>query len=245
MNDLAAAIDVGWDGELREPVRQTVLSAHVELGRMLDNASTLAPDAGHQHRRQLADAFSAGACTHLVAVQEAMLPIVRQRVPNGRGMIADYVAHVRELELALHRLKARLYGEAHASRQPHRTPWPRLREWLIEHDERESLLLDSILSTMTAAEAPVLARRMTQIADHAPTRPHPHAPHTGLAGRASHRILGVADGFWDSAEGRSVPRPARSQTRAHNSLLTSYLLGVPTFDPAETRLTGEPGKQAS
>jgi hypothetical protein len=242
LSELEGTTSRGSGGGAHEAVGRAILGPHVGLGDML-NAVTEpgAPDAGPQRMRQLAAGFIAGACSHLGGVEETILPIARRRLPHGRGMVAEYVAHARELERALHRLNARLYGEAHASRQPHRTPWPRIGEWLVEHAERESVLLDSVLWTVTAEEAHVLARRIAYVAEHAPTRPHPYAPHTGLAGRVSHRVLGVADGFWDGAQGRSIPHATHSQAIPRNSLLTAYVLGVPTFDDTSRSTPAEGG----
>jgi hypothetical protein len=231
LNDLEATPTCGSGGDAHEAVSQAILGPHVGLGDMLNVVTEPgAPDAGPQRMRQLAAGFMASVCSHLVGVEETILPIAQRRLPHGRGMVTEYVAHARELERALHRLNARLYGEAHESRQPHRTPWPRIGEWLVEHAERESVLLDSVLWTVTAEEARVLTRRLAYVAQHAPTRPHPYAPHTGLASRVSHRVLGVTDGFWDGAQGRSIPHTTHSRANPRNSLLTSYVLGVPTFE---------------
>jgi CHAD domain-containing protein len=231
LNELQAATSSTWDSDAREALSHAILGPHVALGHMFDAANgPWTPHAGSEGMRALADAFMASACRHLVAVEETVLPIARRRLPTGRVMVADYLTHVRQLEHELHHHKARLYGEAHASRRLHRRPWPRIREWLAEHDEREALLLNSIDRTLTADEAHALAHRLAHAAERAPTRPHPHAPHTGLAGRVSHRLLWVTDGFWDTAEGRSIPPTAQPRVIPHNSLLTAYVLGVPAFE---------------
>jgi hypothetical protein len=229
LSELETGTSRTWGSGAFDGLSQAILGPHAALGHMVDAASG-SGNVRPQRERALTDAFMASVCRHLVTVEETLLPIVRRRLPTGRGLVADYLAHVRELEHGLHNLSARLYGEAHASRLPHRTPWPRIREWLAEHDEREALLLNSIRGTLTADEAHLLVHRFTHRAERAPTRPHPYAPHTGLAGRISHRMLWVADGFWDNAQGRSIPHPDEPPAAPHTSLITSYVLGVPIFE---------------
>jgi len=247
-SELEGTTGRGVGGDAREAVGRAVLGPHAVLGHLADAAvEAHPPDAGLVRMRQLADGFMAGACSHLVAVEETILPVVRRRLPHGRAMVAEYVAHVRALERALHHLQARLYGEAHASRRRQSSPWPRLHTWLAEHAEREAMLLDSTLRALDPQEAHVLARRVALLTERAPTRPHPYAPHIGVAGRVSHRILGVADAFWDSAQGRSVSHSARPRTTSRDSLLRAYVLGVPTFDdtPSAGRAPARTGSRSA
>ncbi|HEY0646005.1 MAG TPA: hypothetical protein VGD39_21510, partial [Nocardioides sp.] len=64
------------------------------------------------------------------------------------------------------------------------------------------------------------------------TRPHPYAPHTGLAGKVSRRVMHTVDAFWDETEGRMVPVPDRPR-REKPGLFTQYFLADPRFEEEE------------
>ena len=66
----------------------------------------------------------------------------------------------------------------------------------------------------------------------APTRPHPYAPHTGVAGQVSRRVMHAVDAFWDATEGRMVPEKER-RDRGKPGRFTQYFLADPRFDEDE------------
>jgi len=80
--------------------------------------------------------------------------------------------------------------------------------------------LDDLAEALQAAEAK------------APTRPHPWAPHTGIAGSVSRKVLHAVDAFWDTAEGRMAPEP-EPPAKPKPGLLWQYLLADPRFDEEE------------
>jgi hypothetical protein len=75
----------------------------------------------------------------------------------------------------------------------------------------------------------VLAQRVFDAETRAPTRPHPHLPHTGRASLVARRLWAVADAIWDRAEGRVIPAPVHPVPHRHDSLLGQYLVGDPQF----------------
>jgi hypothetical protein len=45
-------------------------------------------------------------------------------------------------------------------------------------------------------------------------------------------VWSVVDGFWDNAEGRTIPHQAPPRHPRCDSLLTRYMLGSPSRNPA-------------
>ncbi|MDQ4113002.1 MAG: hypothetical protein M3306_18200, partial [Actinomycetota bacterium] len=76
----------------------------------------------------------------------------------------------------------------------------------------------------------------------APSRPHPHLPHTGLSGKVVRRVARPVDAIWDAVEGRSVGNP-KPLPHKEPGLFWQYLLGDPRFpdDPANETRHNEPG----
>jgi len=214
-----------------EALRAATLGPHEFIGEMLDFASAR-PEPGDEPRRarQFADTVMATTCRHLAAVDDVLLPVARRRVDKGRQLVTAYLLHTRQLERTLRALKAELYGDANASRLHRSTLWVRLRDLLVEHELQETATLDQLGEVLDDREICDLAERLRHREQHSPTRPHPYSPHTGLAGRVSHRVWSVVDGFWDNAEGRFVPHQPAPRHPRSDSLLTRYMLGAPAFD---------------
>jgi hypothetical protein len=217
----------------KEELRLAVLGPHQLIGDMLE-AAWSRPDCDTDPRRarQLADTFMATACRHLAAVDDTLLPLARRRLRGGRQLVTAYVLHSRELERTLRALKARLYGDVHATRLTRMELWLRLRMLLAEHAVQENAIVERLAESLSAQEMTALAARLRRTERRSPTRPHPYSPHTGLAGRISHRVWSVFDGFWDNAECRVIPPQAPPRQLRSDSALTSYVLGAPRFaDP--------------
>ena len=69
----------------------------------------------------------------------------------------------------------------------------------------------------------------------APTRPHPHLPHHGVAGGIAFRVDAVRDHLLDTMDGRHVPLPRQAREPRTSGRWSSYLLGQmqpPERDPA-------------
>jgi hypothetical protein len=221
----------GHDPGECDVLRTASLETHDLIGEMLDAAASQRVQRHEPRRgRQLADAFMASTCRHLGAVDDVLLPVARRRLPGGRRLVAGYVLHNRELERALHALKARMYGDAHARRLQCSELWPRVRRLVTEHDAHEHEMVDRLTASLDETTLSALAMRLWRIERRSPTRPHPYSPHTGLAGRVSHRVWSVFDEFWDHAEGRAIPYQMPRPNPRRDSLLTRYALGTPRFD---------------
>jgi hypothetical protein len=157
-------------------------------------------------------------------------------VPDGVLLARGYLERARELEQTLTLVKARLYGEAHAIQLPWPQLWSTVQTQLAEHNRVELDLVDALIRHDEPAVLDGLAQRVFDAETQAPTRPHPHLPHTGMLGLVARRLWSVADRFWDRAEGRVVPEPVRPVAHRHDSLLAQYLVGDPHFE-GDARMT--------
>jgi hypothetical protein len=231
MQEIPTAPGLELGCEAHEALRSAALGPHDLIGEMLDAAAERrAPGNEPRRARQLADTFMATTCRHLAAVDDALLPVARRRVEGGRQLVTAYVLHTREVERTLHTLKARMYGDAHACRLQSSELWQRVRMLLVEHEIQENAIVDKVTAALSDRELESLAERLRRTEGRSPTRPHPYSPHAGLAGRLSHRVWSVFDGFWDNAEGRVIPCPQPPPHPRSDSLFTRYVLGSPRFD---------------
>lgn len=231
MQEVFHAPEVASESETHEVLQAAVLGPHDLIGNMLDEAACRRPPGKDPRRaRQLADTFMATTCRHLASVDDVLLPLARRHLVGGRKLVSAYLLQSRELERTLHSMKARLYGDVHASRLQCGELWLRIRLLLAEHESQENALVDGLAEALVEEDLAAIAERLRRTELRSPTRPHPYSPHTGLAGRVTHRVWSVFDGFWDSAEGRVIPHQAPPPHPHRDSLMTRYVLGAPQFE---------------
>jgi hypothetical protein len=208
-----------------DSLAMTVEATH----RSLENRVAAARAPSADRPRDTADAFLAATSRHLAAVEAVLVPRVGKQVPDGALLSVEYLAAARALEQTLTLVKARLYGEAHAAQLSWPGLWDVVQRQLSEHNRLELLLVDALIRCGEAEELDGLAQRVFDAETRAPTRPHPHLPHTGRASLVARRLWAVADRFWDMAEGRVIPAPLKPIPHRHDSLLGQYLVGDPQF----------------
>jgi hypothetical protein len=160
-----------------------------------------APDAALPHRRHETDWFYAIAAQHLAAAEDVLLPQVR-RLPDGRRLVAAYVANARQLERSLRFLKAKQYGDSRVQHLQSDQVWEVIDHQLDEHERIEADHSRRLCETMDGEDVSALTSRLLGAEEVAPTRAHPFSPHTGMGGRMAHRFWRVADTAWDNAESR-------------------------------------------
>lgn len=210
--------------------RSTILRAHEDLADRLDRASAGHGTAGEPRKGyEEIDTFLAVASKHQNAVSAVLLPAVRKVVPDGAHVVHDYLRAARRLEVALAHAKGREYGSVFDARRPWRDVWADVRAALTAHRAAEFEMAELLASHLDAQALDELAHRLHRGEKAAGTRPHPYTPHTGFPGLVARKVLHAVDSFWDAAEGRMVPEPARPP---HGSpgRLTQYLLADPRFE---------------
>lgn len=211
----------------------TVEATHQSLQQRLDEATRgMAPRLSPRERQARTDAFMAATSRHLAAVEEVLLAEAAHRMSSGNETVNGYLPAARHLEQALARLKARLYGEQHVAHEPWSAVWDEVRDSLRRHNEAERVFVAELVTYLDDEEAGTLADQVYRAELRAPTRAHPYIPHSGFLGHLARRVWSLADRFWDTAEGRVVPKPVPPHPRdhSHDSLVRQYLTGEPLFD---------------
>lgn len=221
-----------------DSLERAVLGPHRTIDHLARTAHPTQMPSDPRQAYEVVDAFMSVVSRHLAAVEDALLPVARERLDDGHERVRDYLHDTRTLEQSIHALKARLYGDVQIHHVPLEALWEEIESLLAEHEDHESRLVADLMAQLTVSEHDPLAEQVLTAGDHAPTRPHPHTPHTGRTGRAAHRFWRVADTFWDTAEGRVVPHRRKRPHPKSGSLLTRYFTGVPQFeDPARAERT--------
>ncbi|MCW2764956.1 MAG: hypothetical protein JWO11_915 [Nocardioides sp.] len=212
-----------------DDLRSYILLTHENLAARFDEASAMLrtpgqPRKGYEH----IDTFLAVASKHLNAVDAVLLPAVR-KVPDGAHVVHEYLRTARDLELALAHVKAREYGSVFEAGRAWHLIWSDVGEALPAHRRREFEIGELLAGRLDAPALVALADRLHGAETAAPSRPHPYAPHTGFPGLVARKVMHAVDSFWDAAEGRMVPSPARPPHKAPGKV-ARYLLADPRFD---------------
>ena len=218
-------------------LRHSVEHTHENLAAWLAGARAMA-GTREQPRKAYEDidTFLAIASRHLGAVDAVLIPAVRHKVSHSSRLVHDYVHAERELEVALTHIKAHAYGSTYESGYTWPEAWAEVDECLAGHRACEMALADSLTDVLSVESLDQVTESLQAAEAKAPTRPHPWAPHTGVAGSVSRKVLHTVDAFWDTAEGRMAPEP-EPPARPKPSLLWQYLLADPRFDEEEEPTT--------
>ncbi|MCW2750071.1 MAG: hypothetical protein JWR83_1181 [Aeromicrobium sp.] len=188
-----------------DPLRRATSTAHDELAEHLDAATAAVRDhAGRRETIQKTDAFLIHACRHLSAVCDVILPAARAELPDGESVVGTYVEQARRTERAIVQTKRRLYGESHTVDLPWSKVWSELGNEFRQLNVLEDDLVANLSDRLDPKSRGMLADRMGPVEAHSPTRPHPHAPHTGPVAHVSRSLLARTDRIWDTVEGRIV-----------------------------------------
>jgi hypothetical protein len=189
------------------------------------------PEAAHPERRHRTDWFYAIAAQHLAAAEDVLLPHVR-RLPDGAELVTRYLGNAKELERSLRFLKGRQYGDSRMQDLTTLEVWESIDRLLAQHEDLETEYSQRLSEQMDDADVNTLTEELLEAEEVAPTRAHPYSPHTGMAGKLTHRMWRVADTAWDSAEGRVVPTKYHVHPK-RDSALSHYLYGTPMPETEE------------
>lgn len=203
-------------------------ATHGVLASRLDLAHDSQPSRDRPRDRFPAtDTFLASTSRHVAAANAVLVPAARKHLPDGAARAHAFSKQSRRLEFAMAQTKAKLYGEAHAIHRTWREVWADLHEQFDTMLEMEKALAADLAGRTDEAFRDDLAQRVYRSELTAPTRPHPYVPHLGVPGKVARRVCVRVDRFWDVAEGRMIPEPVKPHDRAHDGLLTQYLLADP------------------
>jgi hypothetical protein len=215
-------------------LRGSVQHTHDNLAARFASARTMVSTPGQPRKAyEGIDTFLAIASKHLSAVDAVLLPAARRRLPDGAHVVHDYLHSARHLEVMLAHVKARAYGSVFEAGHHWAEVWDDVGEALAAHRRCEADLADQLTGAIDAGELDELTEKLHRAESSAPTRPHPYAPHTGLAGLVARKIMHAVDAFWDTAEGRMSPEPNRPQKKKPG-IVAQYFLADPRFDEEET-----------
>lgn len=175
---------------------------HATLLQLLDDAARRdgRPDPGQA--RALTDRFLVAASRHASASTRVFLPITRSSQRSEVTGFRSYLAEAKRLERILVKVKAKQYGQAQSVKEPWESVWGAVRRQLeqVLGTERQLVaLLDEHLGTEAQDQ---LSARFNRVFASAPTRPHPHLPHSGPLGSMARMVSSRIDSVWDEIEGR-------------------------------------------
>lgn len=156
-----------------------------------------APDA--EGRRDLADTLIAEVMRHSVAEEMHVYPVVEKHVPNG----AEEVEHDKEEHDEIVQVMKRL-EDADAAQPAFLDLVRELEEQLRHHvDDEETEQFPKLRAHVPGADLAELGTKVEHAKKLAPTRPHPHAPHSELFHKSIGAGVGMVDRLRDKLTGRS------------------------------------------
>ncbi len=141
---------------------------------------------------------------HLAALDRVVYPAAVRQLPSARRAITVQRAGSRDLEQALRRLHAHLNGDAKAPRRELSQLHSQLLQALQRHSQGQQKLLEQLEQSLPEQDWNGLAARYHASLGRGPTRPHPHVPHAGLAGRLAYRAAALCDRVLDVLDSRPL-----------------------------------------
>lgn len=185
---------------------QTLLSEveerHATLLNLLQSAVRRESPGRPGEARMNTDRFLAQASRHAAATTRVLLPSLAQHLPAGRAEVRDHLRAIRRLERTLVKAKAKEYGQAQTVRVPWASVWSGVQHHLTRTITAERRLAAMLGEHLDSDHEARLRDRLAQAIAKAPTRPHPHLPHTGIPGHVARTVCAKLDALWDEVEGR-------------------------------------------
>lgn len=181
-----------------------------------------------RHTRGMIDQFLADASQHVNASNAVLVTAARRELSDGKQVVHDYLRVAKEFEVALAHIKAHAYGSTYERKFSWTEAWDELEATMERARSEEEVIADRLDEVLAERAGADLAVRLLADEDSEPTRPHPYAPHTGLLGILSRKVMRRADAFWDDAEGRMVRRKHKHHDRP--GLIGRYIMARPQID---------------
>ena len=162
---------------------------------------------------------------HLAAVNHSVRPVV-EHVLGPAGLLRDELRrHDLELERVLRMAERRYCGAALAAGLDRERLRAALLDRLQAHAGAEHERLTALAGKLSAEQQRAVAGDYLDALVKAPTRPHPHVPHDGLAASIAFRVDAIRDRVLDTMDGRHVPLPRQPREHHEPGRWGSYLLG--------------------
>ena len=172
-------------------------------------------------------------CAHLAALQHVVHREMT-RLCNGPDVNAFRRSSL-QLERTLRTVEQLACGDALTLNVDGGTVLRSLVTQLRAQAEQEHRLLDRLSECMPAAEQRRLVADYERALTHAPTRPHPHAPHGRMLGWLAFRLNGPRDRIMDTLDSRPTPTPHRPRKPIKSTRWGDYFLGVTNPGAVEKR----------
>lgn len=232
----------------RLEISEAVAGFHAAVCERLADAATSAPGSSLDPRSAAPqyDVLISALSEHVAVMERVAHPVLLRRcVGDPRlGRLAPLAA---KIVTAMRGMEQHLYGDARAPREELPELHARLMGLVSEHAEVEEALLAQAESGMTQEERRDLAARLETASAHAPTRPHPHAPHSPRLVPLAFRLNALWDDALDAMDVRQVSGRKRREPKPVG-LWGSYLMGSgmttvvePSEAPAEDGPAPSPG----
>jgi hemerythrin-like domain-containing protein len=183
------------DAQPRSDVVDILTADHQEMLELLATVEG-APDT-HQ-RRDVADAVIAEVMRHAVAEEMYVYPAVEEHVPDG----AEEVEHDKREHQEIVELMKRLEGVDAAD--PSFISLVKELEGKLRHHahDEEAEQFPKLREHVPAEKLVELGEKVQMAKKLAPTRPHPHAPHSELFHKTIGPGVGMVDRLLDKLRGR-------------------------------------------
>lgn len=141
---------------------------------------------------------------HVATLDRVVYPVAARHLPVACSALRSQRERSRALALLLRRLHAQLDGDGAAAPED----VPSLRRTVLaalhEHTAGEREMTAELRAALTAAQWQSLAGSYAARLQHGPTRPHPHTPRSGLAGRIAYRVSALVDRVLDVLDSRAA-----------------------------------------
>ena len=170
-------------------------------------------------RRESVDEAVAALSQHIAAAQRVLVPAIGSIGATFTRLLHGLHAQLRLLQQANN-------GDSLARAVDVRQLLREMRAAFDELAAHETQLLDELRQRVSIDAWNDLIGEWHDALVHAPTRPHPFAPHPPLVDAALFRVTGWWDHLLDTLDARPVPRPRRSGPRRRPGRWGNYLLGA-------------------
>jgi hypothetical protein len=165
---------------------------------MIELLARIKAAPGRADRRDLADTVIAEVMRHAVAEEMYVYPAVEKHVPNG----AEKVEHDKKEHGEIVHLMKRM-EDVDASAPAFMELVHKLEEALGHHaSDEETEQFPQLRAHVPAGELVGLGEKVERAKKLAPTRPHPHAPHSELFHKTVGTGVGMVDRLRDKLTGR-------------------------------------------